>query len=165
MVSRFEAGDFCGGRELKIEIPTLTIVLVLIALCLPAVAGERDLLATLATEVIEGARINLNPWGPRLGVEIDIDGNDPGMASLVSVISNAEPGQGHKCANRGAIRFRMKGGEVVAVGLLPSHAEGFYEFRLYDGDRLAGVCRVQRAALLAALEGLGVPVDDPAFPD
>ena len=77
MVSRFEAKDFCGGREVKTEIRTLTIVLVLIALCLPAVAGERDLLATLATEDIEGVRINLNPWGPHLGVEIEIDGNEP----------------------------------------------------------------------------------------
>jgi hypothetical protein len=149
----------------KTKIRTLTAVLVSIALCMPAVAGDRDLLATLATGEIDGARINLNPWGPHLGFEIEIDGNDPGMASLASVISDAEPSQGHKCANRGAIRFRMAGGEVIAVGLLPSHTEGFYEFRLYNGDRLEGVYRVQRAALLAALEGLGVPVDDPAFPD
>jgi hypothetical protein len=148
---------------MKTEIRTLTIVLVSIALCLPAVAGERDLLATLATEDIESVRINLNPWGPHLGVEIEIDGNEPGMAAVVSVISNAEPSQGHKCANRGAIRFRIAGGDVIAIGLLPSHTEGSYQFRLYGGARLEGVFSVQRAALLDALEGLGVPVDDPAF--
>jgi hypothetical protein len=34
---------------------------------------------------------------------------------------------------------------------------------LYDGDRYVAVYRVERAALLAALEDLGVPMDDPAF--
>ena len=150
---------------MKTEIRTLTIVLVSIALCLPAVAGERDLLATLATKDIEEARINLNPWGPHLGFESEIDGDDPRMEALMAVIRNAEPAQGHKCANRGAIRFRMSGEEAIAVGLLPSHSEGFYDLRLYRGERMEGVYRVRRAALLAALEGLGVPVDDPAFPD
>ena len=150
---------------MKTEIRTLTTVVVSIALCLPAVAGERDLLATLVTEDIEGVRINLRPWGPHLGFEIEIDGEDPGMAALVSVIRSAEMTRGHKCANRGAIRFRMSDGGVIAVGLLPSHTEGVYDLRLYDGDRLEGVYRVQRTALLTTLAGLGVPVADPAFGD
>jgi hypothetical protein len=55
-------------------------------------------------------------------------------------------------------------GEMVAVGLLPSHSEGAYEFRLYENDRFEGVYRVRRETLLGALDLLGVPVDDPAFP-
>jgi hypothetical protein len=136
-----------------------------IALCLPAVAGDRDLQKVLANGDIESVRINLNPWGPHLGFEIEIEGDDPGMTALLTVISAAEPSQGHKCANRGAIRFRMVGGETIAVGLLPSHSEASYQFRLYAGDRLEGVFSVQREALLDALKGLGVPIDDPALAD
>jgi hypothetical protein len=149
----------------KSEFPTLIILIVSIALCPAAVAGDRGLQKVLTTGDVESARINLNPWGPHLGFEIEIEGEHPGMAALLSVISAAEPSQGHKCANRGAIRFRMAGGDVIAIGLLPSHSDGSYLYRLYDGDRLEGVFSVQRDALLAALEGLSVPIDDPAFAD
>ena len=110
---------------MKPMIRALTVMLVLITFCPPAVAGERDLVAALVPGDIKGARLNLNSWGPHLGFESEIDGDDPRMVALVSVIRNAEPAQGHKCANRGAIRFLMAGGGVIAVGLLPSHSEGF----------------------------------------
>ena len=57
----------------------------------------------------------------------------------------------------------MDDGRVIGVGLLPSHTEGSYLLRLYDGDHYLAVYRVERTALLDALEALGVPVDDPAF--
>jgi hypothetical protein len=57
----------------------------------------------------------------------------------------------------------MKDGSVVGVGLLPRHTEGRYEFRLYDGDQYLEAYIVERKSLLVALEGLGVPMDDPAF--
>jgi len=85
------------------------------------------------------------------------------LEALVSVIRGAEPGGGHKCANAGAIRFRMVDGGVIGVGLLPSHKEGLYEIRLYDGDDYVAAYHVQRASLLVALQELGVPMDDPAF--
>jgi len=150
---------------MKPEIRALTVMLVLITFCPPAVAGERDLVAALVPGDIKGARLNLNSWGPHLGFESEIDGDDPRMVALVSVIRNAEPAQGHKCANRGAIRFLMSDGGVIAVGLVPSHSEGFYEFRLYNGDSLERIYRVQREPLLTALAELGVPLDDPAFYD
>jgi len=150
---------------MKPEIRALSVTLVLITFCPPAVAGERDLVAALVLGDIKGARINLNSWGPHLGFESEIDGDDPRMVALVSVIRNAEPAQGHKCANRGAIRFLMSDGGVIAVGLLPSHSEGFYDFRLYNGDSLERVYRVQQEPLLTALTELGVPLDDPAFYD
>ena len=134
-------------------------------LCLPAAGGEEDLLSTLVGEKIESVRISLIPWGPHLGFESEIGGGDPRLKALVAVIGGAEPSGGHKCTNRGAVRFRMVGGSVIAVGLLPSHDKGIYEIRLYDSDRLQGVYVVRRAELLAAFEGLGVPVDDPAFAD
>jgi hypothetical protein len=137
--------------------------LVSIVLCLPAAAGDHDLLKALAAGEVENARINLNPWGAHLGVEIDIEGDDPELEALLSVLSSAEPSRGHKCANRGAIRFRLRGGQLIALGLLPSHSEGSYLYRLYDGVHLEGVFSVQRDALLDALGALGVPVDDPAF--
>lgn len=142
---------------------TLQCFLVLCSLCPLAWADEPDLRTILVTEDIERVRISLNPWGPHLGFEIDVDGNHPGVAALTSVIQDAEPSRGHKCANRGAIRFWMSDGSVVAVGLLPSHTEGLYQFRLYEGSRLQAVFSVRRAALMAALAELGVPGDDPAF--
>jgi hypothetical protein len=148
---------------MKIRIGTVIVVLVLGVLCQQAVAGEWDVLAALVVEEIEGARINLNPWGGHLGFEMEIDGDDPRLAALVSVIRSAEPARGHKCPNRGAIRFQMSDGGVFAVGLLPSHSSGIYNLRLYAGDRLQGVCRLDRAPFLEALEELGVPMDDPAF--
>ena len=150
---------------MKQKCRTLIIVLVSFALCPLATAGDGDLRNVLATRDIESVRINLNPWGPQLGFEVEIEGDDPRLAALLSVISSGEPSRGHKCANRGAIRFCLKRGEGIAVGLLPSHSEGSYQFRLYEGDHLEGVFRVRRDALLAALEGLGVPIGDPAFAD
>jgi hypothetical protein len=143
----------------------LSVALVSVALCVPAGAGEDDLLSSLAPDNIESVRINLNPWGPHLGFESEIEGSDTRLEALAAVIRNAEPGGGHKCPNRGAVRFQMIGGSMIAIGLLPSHDEGIYEIRLYDGDRLQGVYRVERAALLAAFAVLDVPVDDPAFAD
>ena len=58
----------------------------------------------------------------------------------------------------------MTDGTVIGVGLLPSHTnDGGYGLRLYDGDRFVAVYRVERAALLNALQDVGVPMDDPAF--
>jgi hypothetical protein len=155
----------CGGLDVKLESYFLPVVLVSTVLCLPVVAGEEDLLSTLVYVNIDSVHISLIPWGPHLGFESEIEGGDPRLKHLVALIRGAEPGGGHKCPNRGAVRFHMVGGSVIAVGLLPSHDKGIYEFRLYDGDRLQGVYRVQRVALLAAFEGLDVPVDDPAFAD
>jgi hypothetical protein len=138
-------------------------MIVVLALSMPAALAEADLRDSLRPQDIAGVRINLNPWGAQIGFEIEIAGDTPELEALVALIREAEPGGGHKCANAGAIRFRMKDGSVVGVGLLPGHTEGSYELRLYDGDRLAAVYRVERTVLLAALEDLGVPVDDPAF--
>lgn len=52
---------------------------------------------------------------------------------------------------------------MVGVGLLPGHSPGVYDLRLYDGDDFVVTYRVDRPALLAALEALGLPMDDPAF--
>jgi hypothetical protein len=59
----------------------------------------------------------------------------------------------------------MAGGRVIGLGLLPSHSEGLYGFRLYDDDVFLRAYVVQRVAFFSALEELGVPMDDPAFKD
>lgn len=141
----------------------LTFILSLTLICSFALGGEADLRSVLTTGDIERIRINLNPWGPHLGAEIVVAGDHPGITALISVIGDAEPSGGHKCANRGAIRFWMADGRMVGVGLLPGHGEGIYQFRLYDNTVLAGVYSVQREALLVAFGGLGVPAGDPAF--
>jgi hypothetical protein len=82
---------------------------------------------------------------------------------LVAVIRGAESGGGHRCANAGAIRFRMEDGRMVGVGLLPSHKATLYELRLYNGDDYVAAYRVNRTALLEVLGNLGLPMEDPAF--
>lgn len=142
---------------------TVTFVTVVFVLCAPTVPAETDLRNSLQPQDITSVRINLLPGGAHLGFESEIPGDDPRVEALAALIRDAEPGAGHKCANAGAIRFRMADGTVIGVGLLPSHTGDGYGLRLYDGDRFVAVYRVERAALLAALEDLGVPMDDPAF--
>ena len=148
---------------MKTKIHLLTLFFVLIALCLTAAVGDQDPLAALLNEDIETVRINLNTWGASLGFESEFDGDDPRLEPLIAVIKGAARGGGHKCPNMGAIRLRMAGGGVVGLGLLPSHSQGLYGFRLYDGDVFLGAYIVPRSLFLSALEGLGVPMDDPAF--
>jgi hypothetical protein len=137
--------------------------IVVLVLYLPITAAGTDPRDSLRPGEISSVRINLNPWGARLGFEIEVSGDDLRVEALAGVIRQAEPGGGHKCANAGAIRFRMEDGSVLGVGLLPSHTEGLYDLRLYEGDRHVAVYRVSRASLLATLADLGVPTDDPAF--
>jgi hypothetical protein len=129
-----------------------------------AMAGEeKDPRDLLRTQDIASVRINLNPFGPHLGFEVEIEGGDTRLDALIAVIREAEPGGGHKCPNRGAIRFRLADGAVIGVGLLPSHIEETYGLRLYHGERFVKTYQVRRASLLAALHELEVPSDDPAF--
>ncbi len=150
---------------MKIEIRTLSWLLAMLLLSLSAGAGDGDLLSALATDDAEVVHVNLYPRGSHPGFEADFDGDDPRLESLVAVISGTEPGCGHTCPDRGMVRFRMVGGRVISVGLLPSHEEGAFGLRLFDGDRLQDVFCVQRATLMAAFELLEVPADGPAFAD
>jgi len=70
----------------KIMCRTVIIVLASIALCSPAVAGDGDLQNVLAAKDVASVRINLNPWGPHLGFELEIEGDDPALPALLSVI-------------------------------------------------------------------------------
>jgi hypothetical protein len=137
--------------------------IVVLVLCAPAAASGTDPRDSLKSRDISAVRINLTPWGAQLGFETEVSGDDPRVEALAALIRQAEPGGGHRCANAGAIRFRMEDGSVVGVGLLPSHTEGLYDLRLYEGERYVAVYRVSRSSLLAALADLGVPMDDPAF--
>jgi hypothetical protein len=44
----------------------------------------------------------------------------------------------------GARSVMRTGGEVVGVGLLPSHSPGVYELRIDDGERLVDAYRADR---------------------
>lgn len=124
-------------------------------------ADEPDV--TLLDEKISSVGITLNPWGANLGFAAEISGDDPRVRALVRVLRNADLGGGHKCANIGALRFRMSDGSTVGVGLLPGHTEGSFGFRLYLGEEYLAAYRVDRDTMLGALKDLGVPVEDPSF--
>jgi hypothetical protein len=141
---------------------TRILALVLLFAASPGASGM-DARKSLQAGNIESLRVNLAPAGAGLGFELEIDGGDPRLESLFELLLRAEPGGDHKCPNRGALRFFMRDGSVVALGLLPGHTPGDYGLRLYEDERLLGTYRVSRGALLDALEGLGVPTEDPAF--
>jgi hypothetical protein len=155
---------FRPGKEMEMKNPIRlsTLLIAALALCAPLQAAD-ELLESLLPDRIAVARINLNPRGAQTGFEAEFRGDDPRLAPLASVLREATPGKGHKCPNAGMIRFRMVDGAVVGIGLLPGHEAGLYEIRLYDGEDFTGVWRVDREALLTALGGLGLPMDDPAF--
>jgi hypothetical protein len=129
----------------------------------PRAVVDRDPRDLLQSGEIESMSIHLEAAGANLGFEAVIDGTDPRLASLIQVIRDARTRGGHRCSNAGSIRFRLTGGGVVGVGLLPSHNPGVYELRIYDGERLVDAYRVERAALLNALTLLGIPTDHRAF--
>jgi hypothetical protein len=135
---------------------------VLLAGGLRAVADTdpRDL---LRPGEIESVSIHLNAAGADLGFAAVIEGTDPRLGALIHLIRDARTPGGHKCPNAGSIRFHLTGGGVIGVGLLPSHSPGVYELRIYDGERLVAAYRVERAALLSALDALNVPTGDYAF--
>jgi GNAT superfamily N-acetyltransferase len=149
--------------EMGAQMRIVTFVIVVFIFCVPTVAAGADLRDALQPHSIASVRVNLLPRGAQLGFEFEVPGDDRRVEALAALIREAEPGGGHKCANAGAIRFRMEDGTIIGVGLLPSHAGNGYGLRLYEGDRFVAVYQVERAALLAALEDLGVPMDDPAF--
>ena len=137
------------------------VVFLMLALCMPALGG--DMRESLHPGKVDSVRVNLNPAGAGIGFELEIDGTDPGLEPLMAMIRNAAPGCGHKCPNSGAIRFTMRDGSLIGIGLLPGHAPGEYGLRLYDGNRFLKTYCVDRKELLCALEMLGVPGNDPAF--
>ena len=122
--------------------------------------------ADLIPERVASIQIVLNAGGVGLGYVSELPGDDAGVRALVEVIRDrAEPAHDHKCGNRGSIRFQMRTGTQLALGLLPGHAMGFYELRFYRGDEFVAIYRIDRAAFFAALGDLGVPLDDRAFAD
>lgn len=128
-------------------------------------AGGSDIDPRLELQhgTITNAQINLDPSGAQLGFQAEIDEDEPDLQRLVDLVLAAEPCRGCKCQNVGAVRITLEDGSVVGVGLLPSHDEANFKLRFYIDDRFLGVYRVDREAFLAVLEGLDVPVDDPAF--
>ena len=144
------------------SIQVVGIMLALCSVCATAGTQPSDTIVTeLSTKSIDWVRINLNASGAELGFETVVAGDDPRITPLIHLIRNAEPGKGHKCSNVGAVRFRMKDGSLLGLGLLPSHNETDFELRLYGDDQFLGVLRVDRQDLLAILESLGVPQEHP----
>jgi hypothetical protein len=144
----------------------LTTLLLLIAPvlpCMPAPSETELLVDRLHAKNIESVRFNLNPGGADIGFELEVAGNDARLEPLLDVIYVMRPGGGHKCPNAGAIRFKMKDGGLIGIGLLPSHTKGQYELRLYDGDRHMETFIVDRTALVKAMAEIGVPADHHAF--
>ena len=80
------------------------------------------------------------------------------------LIKNAAPGRDHKCGNIGALRFFLEDRSVRGVGLLPSHDEGRFDLRLYEGDGYV-VVQVDLNRFREILGELGVPAGESIMVD
>jgi hypothetical protein len=95
-------------------------------------------------------------------LEFSIDGRTL-IREFATLVSRAESGDDHKCRDIGEIRFGMRDGSTVRVGLLPAHQDGIYNLRFYGAERYS-VGQVDRESLLGLLERAGIPARSPEFP-
>ncbi len=108
------------------------------------------------TIVLDGKLVQVEP------LEVTADGRTI-IREFAALVSRAVPGSDHKCKDIGEIRFNLRSGDTVRIGLLPAHQEGFYDLRFYKSEGYS-VWQVDREQLLGLLERAGIPARDPAFP-
>jgi len=88
------------------------------------------------------------------------------IGALLTVLGRGAPTNDHKCASSGKIKVRLKGGEEREFGILAGHHAEFYEYRYYK-PKGGGydIFKVDRAAFLKAMAGLGVTGLDAGRPE
>jgi hypothetical protein len=140
-----------------------SLVAVLVSGCPAAAAGAGpDLLP------VEGIRsvtvtVRLRAFTPEEATWTGEFTESDSFEQLVDVLRGAAPAEDHKCPDVGTIILQYGEGKSVRLGILPGHDETAYQFRLYGGGGYS-IHQVDRTVFLAALKGLGCPVDDPGFP-
>ena len=95
-------------------------------------------------------------------LKFSIDGRTL-IREFATLVSRAESGDDHKCQDIGEIRFGMRDGSTVRIGLLPAHQDGIFNLRFYGADGYS-VGQVDRESLFGLLERAGIPARDSSFP-
>jgi hypothetical protein len=139
------------------------LAITLLAVVAPTAAEAPVTLHQLQPSEIEGLSASLAAREAEPGLELALPGDDPRVGTLADLLREAQPARDHRCSDAGALRFRLRDGRILHVGLLPSHVEGRYGLRLWEEGRVLGTFDVERGALLEALEAIGLPLNHPSL--
>jgi hypothetical protein len=138
------------------------VTLLLFSISMAALAGQSEPPALVPHEIhsititLDGDLVQLEP------MSVTTDGRTL-IRELAALVSRAVPGEDHKCRDIGEIRFKLRSGETVRIGLLPAHQEGLYDLRFYLSEGYS-VRQIDRESLLSLLERTGIPARSPEFP-
>jgi hypothetical protein len=119
---------------------------------LSAAAAEPPMLPAGEIESVEIAAFD---WSVQQEVPLITGTDAAAVEALAAVIRSGAPTAGHKCRDTGKLRFHLRDGSVVSLGILPGHQSGFVEYKVYAGET-AEWFHVDEAAFAAAVERLGV---------
>jgi hypothetical protein len=120
-----------------------------------AVAASATGPPVLPAGQIESVEIVAFDWGVRQEVPLVTSTDAAAIEVLAAVIRSGTPTAGHKCRDTGKLRFHLRDGMVVTLGILQGHQAGFVEYKVYVGEASEWF-HVDESVLAAALERFGV---------
>jgi hypothetical protein len=104
---------------------------------------------------IESVEIVAFDWSVRQEVPLITGTDAAAVEALAAVIRSGAPTGGHKCRDTGKLRFHLRDGSVVSLGILQGHQPGFVEYKVDVGET-AEWFHVDESAFAAAVERFGV---------
>lgn len=104
---------------------------------------------------IESVEIAAFDWSVHEEVPLVTGTDAAAVKALAAVIRSGTPTAGHKCRDTGKLRFHLRDGSVVSLGILLNHQSGFVEYKVDVGET-AEWFHVDESAFAAALERFGV---------
>jgi hypothetical protein len=120
-----------------------------------AVAATAVVPPVLPVGQIESVEIVAFDWRARQEVPLITGTDAAAVEALAAVIRSGAPTAGHKCRDTGRLRFHLRDGSVVSLGILQGHQPGFVEYKVDVGET-AEWFHVDESAFAAVLERFGV---------
>jgi len=120
-----------------------------------AVAATAVVPPALPVGQIESVEIVAFDWRARQEVPLITGTDAAAVEALAAVIRSGAATAGHKCRDTGKLRFHLRDGSVVSLGILQGHQSGFVEYKVYVGET-AEWFHVDESAFAAALARFGV---------
>jgi hypothetical protein len=120
-----------------------------------AVAATAVVPPALPVGQIESVEIVAFDWSVHQEVPLITGTDAAAVEALAAVIRSGTPTPGHKCRDTGKLRFHLRDGSVVSLGILQGHQAGFVEYKVYVGET-AEWFHVDESAFAAALARFGV---------
>jgi len=120
-----------------------------------AVAASATGPPVLPAGQIETVEIAAFDWGAGKEVPLVTSTDTAAVEALAAVIQLGTPSSGHKCHDTGKLRFHLRDGSTVSLGVLQGHQLGFVEYKLDVGETSEWF-HVDETAFAAAVERFGV---------